>query len=86
MTCPQCYSQNSGLGTDSIIQFLQSNVIFLHNVVHNNIEDLKNLIAVVTNFEHSKCSAAGHNKKRKVLGTVGEFSDITRSIVHQAKT
>ena len=55
------------------------------NVVHNNIENRKNLIAVVTNFEHTECSAAGHNKKRKVLGTVGEFNDITRSIVHQAK-
>ena len=85
MTCPQCYSQNSGLSTDSLIQFLQSIVIFLYNVVHNNIENLKNLIAVVTNFEHSECSAAGHNKREKVLGTVGEFCDITRSIVHQAK-
>lgn len=85
MTCPQCYSQNSGLSTDSIIQFLQNSVIFLHNVVHNNIEDRKNLIASVANFEHTECSAASHNKKRKVLGTDGEFNDITRSIVHQAK-
>ena len=55
------------------------------NISNDNIEDLKNLVAVVANFEHTECSAASHNKKRKVLGTVGEFNDITRSIVHQAK-
>ena len=85
MNCPQCYSQNSGLSTDSIIQFLQNSVIFLHNVVHNNIEDLHNFRASVTLLKHTDCNCAGHNKKRKVLGTDGEFNDITRSIVHQAK-
>jgi len=70
--------------TDCSIVFGTILNVCLHNVIHNNIENLKNLVASVTLTEHTKCNRTGHNEKRKVLGTVGEFNDITRSIVHQA--
>jgi len=64
----------------SELQFLQSRLIQLTHIFRDNsFKNVKDFVASVTLTKQRDHDRLGHNKKRKVLGTVDEFNDIIRS-------
>ena len=74
------YAPSVLLSEQQICDFVHSFLAL--NISSDHIEDRQDIIASVTNAEHTKCSRAGHDYEKKVLVwfvKFGGFNDITRS-------